>query len=293
MKINIPTEIVDSERLENIVSHHHLGGWLYSRSQDNPKFEIFKNDWMRQISLNQSQRQVWEQIIENWPNHLRKPIVLKGMAFELMGIYGPGERFKSDIDLLADEASIEFIISKLKSLYQVEIVKEKKWWGNSHKQTIELQCEGNSVIIEFHQQLFYHLPNVQWQHFKNSEQNYLLEDHAHLIYLMGHFVFQHNCLKLYWLLDIVLFLEKKKDWDLEKLKNIAKMWKLETAFEWSLSLAKEFCDQTFFDIKTTKQVNLSELWEGRQSGLAYWWRKHQAKDSLITAIAYDLKWIFK
>lgn len=296
MKINIPREILDNLNRKKIIEHHHIGGWLYSQSCGNNQFSQFKEAWLRQISLGQSQKEVWEKLIENWPPQIQSPVVIKGMALEMMGLYEQGERFKSDIDILVTSDAQAELSKRLINLGGKEVI-EKKWWGNNHKKSFELEYQNNQVVIEMHNLIFYHLPEIKWTDYIHDENKNLLEDHAHLLFMMGHFVFQHNCLKLYWLLDIVLFIQKKSDWDFEHLNALAKKWRLTKSMLWSLKLAKDFSSQHLNIPKSLNidaaKIKLNLLWEPRQTGFSYWMRKHRTKDNLIDAFKYDLLWWLK
>jgi len=296
MKINIPQQVADSPHRNSIFEEHFLQAWLYTHS-DQVAFDVssFKEQWLKQISLNQDQNECAELLFQNWPMNLAKPIFIKGHALEKLGLYQIGERFKSDIDLLIDQESSSYLESKIKAINGHEI-KEKKWWGNSHKKIYSITHNNHEIVIECHSQLFYHLPQIDWQKYRNSQDPDQLQLEAHLLFLMGHYVFQHNCLKLYWLLDIALFIEKYSnqiDW--YKLQNLASEWDLKVSLEWSLSLAHELANFSLEIpkgmMKRPSDVDFNFAWQTQQSGFNYWKMKHKAKGKMLNSLKYDVKWL--
>lgn len=295
MKINIPKEVADSPNRDNIFAEHFIQAWLYTHN-DQYSFDAthYKDQWLKQITLNQIQDDVAKDVFHNWPMNLSRPVFIKGYALEKLGIYSAGERFKSDIDVLIDQESLSFLENKIQQLGGAQI-QEQKWWGNSHKKVFSIIRDEQEVVIECHTQLFYHLPKLDWQKYRNAMDQNQLSSEAHLLFLMGHYVFQHNCLKLYWLLDISLFIEKyssQLDW--QKLSQMATEWKLEKSFYWSLSLAFILSNETLQIPKmllNKDNAHFQFAWQTKQSGFQYWKMKHFAKGNLWNALMYDFKWI--
>lgn len=295
MKINIPKEVADSPHRDNIFAEHFIQAWLYTHSADF-SFDTtnYKSQWLKQITLNQIQDNVAKDVFTHWPMNLSQPLFIKGYALEKLGLYDTGERFKSDIDILIDQESLNYLENKIQQLGGTPIL-EKKWWGNSHKKMYSIIRDDQEVVIECHTQLFYHLPLLDWQKYRHPSDVNQLTLEAHLLFLMGHYVFQHNCLKLYWLLDITLFIEKfssQLDW--QKLSQMAKDWKLERSFYWSLSLASILSNETLQIPRmylNSDKAPIQFAWQTKQSGFQYWKMKHFAKGNLWNALIYDLKWI--
>ena len=296
MKINIPSGVADSPHRNNLFEEHFLQAWLYTHSDQLPfDTSAFKEQWLKQISLNQDQNECAEKLFENWPMNLTKPIFIKGHALEKLGLYQIGERFKSDIDLLIDQESLHYLENRIKALNGHEI-KEKKWWGNSHKKIFSLTQNNHEVVIECHSQLFYHLPQIDWQRYRHTQISDQLQLEAHLLFLMGHYVFQHNCLKIYWLLDIALFIEKfSRQIDWNKLQHLAREWDLKVSLDWSLSLANELANFNLEIpkgmIKSNLDIDFNFAWQTKQSGLRYWKMKHKAKGKIANSLKYDVKWL--
>jgi hypothetical protein len=144
--------------------------------------------------------------------------LLKG--YSLIGdIYEDvGERFASDVDWLIEQKDLVQIKGLLlDSGYEEKL--EKKWKANNYKYLFYKKIKNIEIVIEVQTHLFWHIENRS-RHFKKEVQfgfYKILSSEEQLLHLCGHLAFQHNFLKLFWLLDIQLFLNKyasNLNWDL-------------------------------------------------------------------------------
>lgn len=143
---------------------------------------------------------------------------LKGISF-LEDLYPSlQDRFLSDIDLYIDEGDMDRAISILKEVEGFNSLSCGTWVGNNHKVEITYFNEFNlEVVLELHSQLFWH-KELSPEIIKIEKDVYELpriDSTLNLTYLIYHYAFQHNCQKLYWLFDIVLYYQKYEneiDW---------------------------------------------------------------------------------
>ncbi len=201
------------------ILENKLEGILYCQ---NPENSIYKSSWIQNCARNFIVIEEIETLAQDLEPKSISLVLLKGYAL-IDDIYpNRGERFCSDVDLLIDPQHSELIEKHLLDRGYAK-QKEKKWLGNFFKSVFEKKIHSLSVTIELHTQLFWHenvsvgLTKVDLIKHKKIKNCFCLSLEEQLIHLCGHYAFQHNFLKLFWLVDIQRFVEKYEEeinWDI-------------------------------------------------------------------------------
>ena len=227
------------------------------------------------------------------------PLVLLKGASLFPDVYQDyGQRTFSDIDFLIKKEDLS-ILSELLMSMGYQLIEEKRWAGNNFKWNFKKQSEeGLTLIIELHSHLFMSLDeNWDWQTEPIDGQLYRLKAEDLLVHLCGHLVYQHNFLKLFWLLDIYEFLKKKDDLDWERVFTISQSLKLTKSVAMTLVALKRL---TELDLPESKKIFSPSpvyhqlltpefLLAPRSSPIRYYVLKHLKTESLKEAIIYDIK----
>jgi len=147
-------------------------------------------------------------------------IPLKGISL-LNRLYPNLENRKmSDIDVYipkADKVALDQLLLK----HGYIKLDEKKWQANEHKVTYIKKHNFIPITIEVHFKLYYHLS----YHPQLDPTHSYLSHEDELIFLCYHLAEQHNFLKLFWLQDIALYINKfnqEINWQIfhQKAQNI-------------------------------------------------------------------------
>ncbi|MBT5094014.1 MAG: nucleotidyltransferase family protein [Halobacteriovoraceae bacterium] len=232
-----------------------------------------------------------------------KPVLLKGIVL-INDIYRElGARQLSDIDILINLNEYQNVKEVLESFDYSE-QELNKWQGDDFKSIFIKEGPLGQIVIELHTRLFYHIkkePDYTTIPFMTSP--YLkLAIEENLIHLMGHLVFQHNFGKLFWLIDIDLYIKKYRDeinW--EKLIVLSKELKLQKSILMTFTVLFEQFEtpippqiveslglKKFYIWKNFLNWNL--LTSSTQVSFGYYFIKHLTKDHISTALQYDLLW---
>ncbi len=272
------------------IQEHKLEGYFHRflpQLIQNQHKVYYQKVWKAQWLLNHQKIEFLKEL-NQWAKQNQSEIVLLKGAALLQDYYTDlGSRFMSDIDILIEPKTLTHLNYFLES-NGFKLVISPKWKGNNFKRVYK---KGN-LNIEIHHHLFFHTsltPNTiasphfdQLKTFSNEDQ---------FVYLCGHYAFQHNCLKLYWLIDLFHLSTTKINWS--RVKHISKKYQLRTsvkACQWILNkkfnvdLPTQFCVANLF-LSTTFLTNYS------QGGIRYHLLKHLLKDDLATAIKYDFFWL--
>jgi hypothetical protein len=103
-----------------------------------------------------------------------------------------GERFMSDIDIYCsnmdemEEAALSFGMKRTNP-------EESYWLGNSHKREFFLETSLGNIPFEFHSKLFWHKEDPEKINFRDYSGGKGLALEECLIFLIGHYAFQHTC----------------------------------------------------------------------------------------------------
>lgn len=306
MKINEPIveHILNLKGSLLLLKQHHLVG-LFSTHYSflnlpNSCSEQYQNQWIH----NQVLMEELEHIGQLIGTHQTTATILKGCHL-LCDLYSdPGSRFMSDIDLLIPLKDIHVWEKMMKSLgYHSMTV--QTFYGNNYKSEWSKHLGEVEINVELHTKLFYHHQTESWKLEQSKYANLSKLSHEHLyIHLCGHLAFQHNFLKLNWLFDIYLWHQK---YEAEMNWNELKSDAIEMELYQSVRMCLWAMIQHFhlkIDDDVIKIFNLNEhswrksllttdfLLNPYHQKIRYLLVKHATKDSLMSALRYDLAWFF-
>jgi hypothetical protein len=288
--INLPTE-----QQEKVFSAHMLEGFFFSRYSEHldPKvIKKYRSKYSAQYLRNETILNLSNNLLDDYPLSF-----IKGSAL-LKDIYQDiGERFLSDIDIILAKEHWPKLMSKIKNL-DGELLSDSKWWGNAHKQEWQVESDGQEITIEVHSQLFYHR-QIPWEKSLNLKLPSLSIE-WHFVYLIGHYAFQHNFQKLYWLFDIYFYyLKYQNEFNWKKIKMISNQLELNKVMGMMghvltifFNIEEALEKMSFSPISQSVYdfIDLEFLIEDRQWGWKYWWFKHETKDNWLKAFRYDFQW---
>ena len=199
---------LDAVNFKKWVNEHGLGGYLYF-FEDRAEF---KSVWKEQYIQNAS---IWSELIDLGVQFKNLEVcLLKGFSL-MVDIYkDKGSRKASDVDLLIQKKEQEQVF-RILAEQGYERLEEKKWKGNHFKSLWIKKTSALEVVIELHTQLFWHTAEDRsscdrWKKetFINLDGFFRLSAEDQLLHLCGHYVFQHNSLKFFWLIDIYEYIKK-------------------------------------------------------------------------------------
>lgn len=282
-------KLLENSALHRIADEHLVTGLLFREFNIQlPGGEkAWKQQWFHNTVLQ-------DELKSMAPLMGEEVIVLKGMALTESIYEDTGKRFMSDIDLLIPLNKLNEIEDVLKTRGYQRISAET-WKANDFKSEWTKVVNGIEVNIELHTRLFYHTSDLSWN---TKESNIkplrILQTEHQITHLIGHCAFQHNFLKLYWLIDIYLF-SKDNEIDWSRVHLYSKELKIENSF-----LATVWVLNRFFDCKipiekkpsilVRKILNEELILNPNQVGKDYFLLKHILKDSILESLQYDLGW---
>jgi hypothetical protein len=289
-----PEYFIKSDSITNDLLHkHNILGLYYATTQNS----IYRQAWKEQWIHNEIKISELKHLTSIFQCHNITPVLLKGVDL-IHRIYTDyGSRFLSDIDLLIPYHDFNTTKTILLKQGYVRLL-EKKWFGNRNKAIFHKVINGCEVIIELHSHLFYHLDNIDIDLETSPIKGYKqLEINTLFVQLAGHYAFQHNFQKLYWLFDLYyLVYIYQDDLNFNKIKHISKLLKLEKSTHQVLWILKNFFNlSSIGDIQIgaleKRILTMNFLLNERQEGFSYFLLKHLNKDSLWQSFKYDFYWI--
>ncbi len=206
------------------------------------------------------------------------------------------DRFLSDIDLLIPNEDFESAIDILKSFGEVIHFSKGSWVGDAHKVEIEYRSRfGLDITLELHNKLYWHRNHRSHNIVKAKGKLPRLEYTEHLIYLIYHYAFQHNCQKLYWLFDIIEFYKKYRNeinWDYFN-NQIVELGILRCSLFVKKIVKGEFAiDILEIKGRTVLPLMHSYMLSADQRSLYYLFLKFALKDKVIhQGFFYLIKWL--
>lgn len=254
----------------------NIGGYLYF---NNPKYN---NEYcLSKFRFNQIRYKMYHSF---YKSKLSQFMVVKGIDLIDRSVYqDAGERFFSDLDLYGPNQD-----------YIPELIQPisvgKKWSENTHKKEFCYEENGFTYNIEVHRSLFPVNTDLS--------QSFSLE--IYFIYLIYHYINQHNFQKLFWFIDILLFYERyRNELDINKVKQYATDLKLEYLLSILSLISTKFLGKNFFFGITTKHSIFNKfiisilpknfLLNNGKVNSSYFLARLISKGSLINLFSYTLK----
>lgn len=203
------------ESPQELLQQHKIAGWLFVQKGQ----KQFKSQWAQQYTHNTAILKELQLLGLEAKKRSLPLIVLKGFSLMPEVYSDVGERFASDVDIYVSPRHWEKSLKLLKDSGFTEVA-EKKWQGNQHKVSFSRALPQGEMVIECHHDLFWHTSSTFYERTKphpSIEGFFRLKAEEELIYLCAHYGFQHNFLKLFWLVDIATFLKlfgEHLSWDL-------------------------------------------------------------------------------
>lgn len=265
-----------------VILNHSLKG-LFDQNSD---------EWRKQYYRNTLQELFLKELVEvhQWQDQF---VVLKGMSFADYQLYqNLGQRLTSDIDLWVED--LADFSQKIESL-GFEIVANHKWKGNDYKIILSKFISGIEIVVELHSRVFYHVKNDQFKTKYSSLGFKVFELEDLLLHLVGHLAFQHTFLKLHWLLDIELFLNRYSDViDWNRFRILLVDYQLESSWKFTCL----FLDMVFHDKKPQPWIYKflvapQFILFPESNKVRYYLLKHLLKDQFQTSFRYNFWWILQ
>jgi len=290
-----------------LAEEHHMAGHLYyhhSKSLSHKRQESWKTIWKRQWILNHQMKGLLDQLVPLAKQNGIDLTVLKGMAL-LPQVYPDfGSRNLSDMDLLLPTNQLDQFCHLILDHLPAELIPVNKWAGDHFKRVLVVEGEVASLTVELHSELFWHLHHqVKWERRFLPELNAHVLDHEdQLVHLMGHWIFQHNFLKLFWAKDVDLYLRHySQEIDWEKVYRRAEecqlvkslqmgLWVLHHYFSTPLPSKVERIFRYEGGASWKRWVTTAFLLNRQQAGVRKYVVKHLTKDRLWDAFKYDILW---
>lgn len=276
-----------------LIKEHKLAGYFSKET-----LQTLPRDLQRVLLTESTQQKQYNTLlmseIGSWKN--KDFIVLKGCALLNQLYLDWSIRPISDIDILVSKDQVDGIKNQLKSSGFNES-SENKWKANSHKSVWSKEVFETEITVEVHTQLFYNEPkNFVWNIQKNDSGFSVLQKEDFLLHLVGHLAHQHTFIKLFWLYDIKLFIEKYQeqiDWSLIQKK--AKELKLVRSLDATLWILQNLLSMRMIPVKAKSDWSNLLTWSfliyNRTQALRYQIVKHLLKDSYYEAFLYDILWL--
>lgn len=249
--------------------------------------------------------QIHQRILTELGAHLfesgAEVVPLKGASLISRVYSDTAERFQSDLDLLLAEKGIVILSQYLKKR---DFSSMKKDALSQHKQVWRGIFSDIEITIELHSRLFSEEPpDWKWPLVKTKRPGIsLLDIESELFFLIHHLAYQHNFLKLFWLRDISLFLDKfGRNLNEKTVWEMAQLFRRKNSLKAVVNILRSYGPQSaracFADLtmnrrdrQILKELLPARLWKMRQKKWNYFLNKHLIKDSLIEALNYDLIW---
>ena len=282
---------------DEVLQQHGIGALMYSRFEKAGGIDYWKKNFL----YNHSYLKEVKEIYSRWPSDSVHPVLLKGTSLLLKLYENMGERPMSDCDLLVSEEG-RLLLDKILQDMGYSLADTGKWHANRFKSIYVVRRQGLQLVFEVHTQLFYHSNDA----FSTAPISYdkllfhSLSPEEEFVHLCGHLGFQHNFRKLFWLLDIFLYLDKLP-LDLERVVAVAKKWQVYNSLKAVAFLEARLTHQD----SLLKAVTLAR-WEEALLGFVfgsefitqpllsktkYYLLKTYLKDRPLENVRYNLLWM--
>lgn len=247
-------------------------------------------EWKIQYSRNIIHFKFLQEFLNKY-NLNESVIVLKGVALLDLDLYeNLGQRLTGDIDLLVADFNL---VEHALMAENFKLIESNSWKGNDFKKVYQKNISGIDVAVELHSRLFYHVEFDQYEYKYSLNGLKILSNEWMLAHLVGHLAFQHTFIKIHWLLEVKLFIEK-----FGQEINWEKFYILINKFQFKRSwfLTDLFINLIFKKIKSKNiffrlVCNINFILFPEKSKFKYYLIKFLTKDSLLTNLDYSWNWV--
>lgn len=276
----------DIEQSKDLLSEHGVWGLIdlktdsvYNKKRENSLSNIFFN----------SQFELFCELLTS--NDFKSVVPIKGMSL-LNRIYSEWDQRKmSDIDVYMPTTR-KGDLHKLLINNGYIAFDDQKWKANEHKATYVKKHSFVDITIEIHFKLYYHT-NYQPILETQLKKTYLSKEDE-LLYLCYHLAEQHNFIKLFWLKDIALYVDKfhtQINWD--KFHDLAKKINISRSSETCLFLCHKYLKSKASFKRKNIFINQLIDWEylcyPRKSEFKYFLLKNYLKGR--RSLPYLINWL--
>lgn len=284
----------DATRI-SLINHHALWGYTFKNwTVQLPEIkDQAKATYLKQWLQNQTYLKLLDELLPKLLDIDSSLMILKGIHhLDDLYIDDIAVRFMSDIDLLIDKEKLPSI---LRMMEEEGFSKNGslKWYGDLHKIELFKTIDDVQITIELHSKLFFHLDSIELNPVARQGGGWVLSLEERLVYLSAHYAFQHTLLKLYWLIDIALLVQKNRNLDFGKCEEIARKWQVYHSFCYVMGILSDHFEMNLPIQRGRFQflINESSLWNMSQKSLRYLILKHLFKDKWMTSFKYNLLWL--
>jgi hypothetical protein len=173
---------------------------------------------------------------------------------------------------------------------------ESYWLGNAHKREFYLETSLGNIPFEFHSKLFWHKEDPGELNYYGYQDSYGLGLEEMLVFLIGHYAFQHTCQKLYWLFDIYLFIDRfDAEINYKKFSFLVDHFNFLRSVSIVKSLVKTAFDFDWSSISEESRFPMREsyLLEDSQRHWYYLLLKLYLKGGVVNNLKYNMAWLKK
>lgn len=260
----------------------------------------YESQWQKQFFINASYLRLYHDLKEKARNAgVTRVVALKGTA--LLGDTYPdiGVRNMADLDILV-LPNERTVFEKLLIDQGFSQVLESTWEANAFKSCFFRIDHGLEMVVEVHEDLFVFRSHRGWSIIEQNDKDILVPADQ-FVHLMGHLAHQHTFLKLSWLFDCALFLQRYHDSiDWQRVTELVQKLNLCSAFSATMLLLKrEFKLESPVPLAKKKRTFLFNLLlsqdfllypKDKRNLWRYYLLKHLVKDKITESITYDVLW---
>ena len=281
--------LMEKERRDHILSSQGIESFYYHCLGEVELAPVYKAQKQKNLIHFEMAKFVHDELAaKNIPHAFIKGIALLDDIYKDWGL-----RFMSDVDLYIPEPFFREAISILRGL-GLRDNNLTKWRGDSHKKELYYDSALGELTLEVHAKVFWHRPDLEVDFIDDSKELPCFGLENHFVFLCGHFVFQHSAQKLYWLVDIYLFLKKhEKQMNWSRIQTLCEYY----GFKKSLSFVNQaLCE--FFNFQSDIPYSYQGLpiprdfmFSDNQRHWFYLYVKNFMKDSNWDTVLYNTLWL--
>lgn len=293
------SEVAHPAAVLKLLDAHKLLGFLYSTQRkylDAPLERQLQVDWKNQWARNELNLLLLKDV-ENRATALGLTVTrLKGMALTDRIYSNRGARFMSDADVLVHPDEHAEFCKMLEGLGWRPLP-TPRWRANAFKREFHKTQSGAECALEVHTELIPFRPLLARHAFKEIRKTGGMSLEIELLYLAAHAGYQHTFLRIYWLLDIGLFIRHHAgeiNWS--RVFKLADELRLSRSLKMGLSiLQKNFtlteAPQISNFIQRSPRISWSEkaLWQPDQYRWGYFLNKFRLREGVRDVLQWGMR----